>query len=690
MSLTFFAALPDSESILNTMTSITKQRVKLNIKVLGVQLGEKGATTGGSTAHPNNQTGTGSVNSDGEKQTSREQFKAPEMSIVSKLMAKPLLDGKDLDIEVDSTADSDSEEYFDEDDEDDDPFANIPIKDENNQHSDPNSYAWCLMRYASIHLAQGILERFLSLAGVEPSELPLASPLVYASLKMTETWKESVMESLLSFNCAPDNFIPGCFADSNATGPAINKYRGMIEPQNTPFKPNGHGLGPIKRLWMFLVRQECIQNFFIKFIFGRKAKPVNFRGMNTDVLHESASFISDANTAIAATGDEDQLAVAVGLQLERMKQPVKIIHKEQDAVTAFCINKVSSGLMAISTQKELQELDVSLLLNPNTWQDGMNEEADFDVLNLNEDPDALPASNYLVIQTPGDPYYANAGSSQINSPTGQPPPFGPSGASASAKGGHGGSTVVKRHRVDGVRRLAAHSHLPLYITGCQDGSIKLWEWSHMQAVQTVRPSGVFAKVNRVRFTQQGNKFGACDGDGNVAFWQASNATAPFFNYHCHSKGTSDFVFQGGSSSLFCTVGHSGDGKNVALWDTLMPQRRSLVESYTFHESGASALLFAPQHNQLVTAGKKGHVAIWDIRQHRQLHCFKAHDHPIKCLAIDPNEEFFVTGSVDGDIKVWSLSNHKWIYTFNEEHTRHGIFKNISQGVLQVFVDSHNR
>ena len=85
---------------------------------------------------------------------------------------------------------------------------------------------------------------------------------------------------------------------------------------------------------------------------------------------------------------------------------------------------------------------------------------------------------------------------------------------------------------------------------------------------------------------------------------------------------------------------------------------------------------------------------------------------MKCLAIDPSEEFFVTGSVDGDIKVniiiffreielflyftkflfqvWSLSNYKWIYTFNEEHTRHGIFKNISQGVLQVFVDSHNR
>ena len=39
---------------------------------------------------------------------------------------------------------------------------------------------------------------------------------------------------------------------------------------------------------------------------------------------------------------------------------------------------------------------------------------------------------------------------------------------------------------------------------------------------------MFAKVNRVRFSQQGNKFGACDADGNVALWQAANASQPFF------------------------------------------------------------------------------------------------------------------------------------------------------------------
>ena len=74
----------DQGLLKNTMTSITKQRVKLNIKVLGVQLGDQkdpnAAPVQGSTAK--------SATSQAEKQTFREQFKAPEMSIVSKLMAK--------------------------------------------------------------------------------------------------------------------------------------------------------------------------------------------------------------------------------------------------------------------------------------------------------------------------------------------------------------------------------------------------------------------------------------------------------------------------------------------------------------------------------------------------------------------------------------------------------------------------
>jgi DmX-like protein len=88
-----------------------------------------------------------------------------------------------------------------------------------------------------------------------------------------------------------------------------------------------------------------------------------------------------------------------------------------------------------------------------------------------------------------------------------------------------------------------------------------------------------------------------DGDGNVSLWQvgmASSVTRPFFvsfrfirkihgslnhiflqSYQCHNKLASDFVFLG-SCSLLATAGHSSESKNVALWDSLLPQKKALV------------------------------------------------------------------------------------------------------------------
>ena len=56
-------------------------------------------------------------------------------------------------------------------------------------------------------------------------------------------------------------------------------------------------------------------------------------------------------------------------------------------------------------------------------------------------------------------------------------------------------------------------------------------------VTTVRQSSVFARVNRIVFSEQGNKFGVSDGDGNVSLWQANNtaqilqSTAAFASLH---------------------------------------------------------------------------------------------------------------------------------------------------------------
>ena len=243
---------------INTVTNITKQRIKLNMKLLNVQLGSA-----------SNESASDSTTD--RKAAFREEFVPPESSLVAKLLTKPTLEGQLASAEYDSGDESEGED-LDEYDDDDDPFSNAPIKEENKEHSNPNSYAWAIIRLAILNLAQKNIEKFLSIAGIELIELPITSSLIYKCLRTTEKWAQVVTERLMRDGKPPDNFIPGCFPDSTATGPLINKYKAMLEPHNTPFPAKGKGLGPIKRMWGYLVHQECVQPIFIRYIFGKSRK----------------------------------------------------------------------------------------------------------------------------------------------------------------------------------------------------------------------------------------------------------------------------------------------------------------------------------------------------------------------------------------------------------------------------------
>jgi len=257
---------------------------------------------------------------------------------------------------------------------------------------------------------------------------------------------------------------------------------------------------------------------------------------------------------------------------------------------------------------------------------------------------------------------------------------------------------LRKHKADGVRRMTPHPLLPIYIAGQGDGSVSIWEWGHVGVVSQPRAAGAYAKVNRLRFNSQGNKFGVADGDGHVALWTlrlggGNVPHRPFFSHQCHNKGTSDFVFLG-SSSVLATAGHSSESRNVVLWDTLMPQRKSVIHSFACHENGGTSLLYAAQHQFLISAGRKGDVCLWDLRQRTLRHKFTAHESSVavKCMALDPNEEFFVTGSADGDIKVWSLATQHILYAFPAEHSRSSFFRSMGQGngVNQLSLDSSGR
>ena len=91
-------------------------------------------------------------------------------------------------------------------------------------------------------------------------------------------------------------------------------------------------------------------------------------------------------------GEEESMRGGEGEEREGRS---RTIHKEQDGMTAFCSNKVSSGLIAVSTPREILEVklltcttltyhqvNMHLLLHPSAWSDRADDEAENDILHI--------------------------------------------------------------------------------------------------------------------------------------------------------------------------------------------------------------------------------------------------------------------------------------------------------------------
>nr|XP_003199081.3 dmX-like protein 1 [Danio rerio] len=249
--------------------------------------------------------------------------------------------------------------------------------------------------------------------------------------------------------------------------------------------------------------------------------------------------------------------------------------------------------------------------------------------------------------------------------------------------GRGAAVLIKRN-INNVRRMTSHPTLPYYLTGAQDGSVRMFEWGHSQQITCYRSPGN-SRVTRIRFNYQGNKFGIVDGDGALSLWQTStsgNAPKPYLTLQCHNKTANDFVFVG-SSSLIATAGLSTDNRNVCLWDTLVTPAYSLVHGFVCHDSGSTALALACKQQLLLSGGRRGFITLLDLSVKLQRQSFQAHDSPVKALAVDSSESCFISGSAEGNIKVWSMNTQSLLHSFINEHSRQSLFRNLGTGVMQI-------
>uniref|UniRef100_A0A8C3C4Y2 Dmx like 1 n=1 Tax=Cairina moschata TaxID=8855 RepID=A0A8C3C4Y2_CAIMO len=556
---------------------------------------------------------------DQESPSDKERFIPPELSIWDYFIAKPFLPSQSR-VEYDSEESQESGE--DDDDIDGDVFAS---NSHNQEHSNSNSYRIRVVYYC-LHV---ILE------------LPVSSPICHAVLKTLQRWEQVLQRRLELYGGPPQHYISvHASEDALAAGPALLRHKTLLEPTNTPFRSNSHIALSVKRLWQYLVKQEEVQETFIRNIFTKKR-----------CLNES---LEDHNETMKNSMVEEPIINKIETDMGYPGGKARIIHKESDIITAFAVNKANRNCIAIASSHDIQELDVSAILATQiyTWIDD-----DVEIENKGY-------TSYVSNITGTTPYTHSNPGTPINMPW-----------LGSTQTGRGASVV---------------SHLSkINLTGAQDGSVRMFEWGHAQQITCFR-SGGNSRVTRMRFNYQGNKFGIVDADGYISLYQTNwkccpltgTSPKPYLIWQCHNKTANDFVFIS-SSSLIATAGLSSDNRNICLWDTLVSPTNSLVHAFICHDSGATVLAYAPKHQLLISGGRKGFTCIIDLRQKQQQQLLQSHDSPVKAIAVDPTEEYFVTGSAEGNIKVWSLSTFSLLHTFINEHARQSLFRNIGTGVMQI-------
>ncbi|NWI91743.1 DMXL1 protein, partial [Pitta sordida] len=572
---------------------------------------------------------------DQESELYKERFIPPELSIWDYFVAKPFLP-------LQSRVEYDSEESQESDEDDEGVDGDVFTSNSHSQeHSNSNSYSWSLMRLAMVQLVLHNLKIFYPLTGHDLSELPVSSPICHAVLKTLQRWEQVLLRRLELYGGPPQHYISvHTSEDVLAAGPALLRHKTLLEPTNTPFRSSSHLALSVKRLWQYLVKQEEVQETFIRNIFIKK------------------QCLNEVETDLGYPGGK-----------------ARIIHKESDIITAFAVNKANRNCIAIASSHDIQELDVSAILATQiyTWVDD-----DVEI-------ESKGADDFLVIHACHDLVNVQGTTPYTHSNPGTPinmPWLG------STQTGRGASVMLKK-AVNNVRRMASHPTLPYYLTGAQDGSVRMFEWGHAQQITCFR-SGGNSRVTRMRFNYQGNKFGIVDADGYISLYQTNwkccpltgTSPKPYLTWQCHNKTANDFVFIS-SSSLIATAGLSSDNRNICLWDTLVSPTNSLVHAFVCHDSGATVLAYAPKHQLLISGGRKGFTCVIDLRQKQQQQLLQSHDSPVKAIAVDPTEEYFVTGSAEGNIKVWSLSTFSLLHTFINEHARQSLFRNIGTGVMQI-------
>eukprot|EP01028_Stygiella_incarcerata_P009236 TRINITY_DN4341_c0_g1_i1.p1 TRINITY_DN4341_c0_g1~~TRINITY_DN4341_c0_g1_i1.p1 ORF type:complete len:2167 (-),score=543.64 TRINITY_DN4341_c0_g1_i1:1575-7592(-) len=223
-----------------------------------------------------------------------------------------------------------------------------------------------------------------------------------------------------------------------------------------------------------------------------------------------------------------------------------------------------------------------------------------------------------------------------------------------------------------VQCLATHPFLPFYISGNDEGKVHLWKFGLEKCIREFVSKG--EGISSVHFGPSGYKFGCTDRAGYLSLWQfdpAPDSLSPFLTIHAHATRANDFCFMGCSTLIATGGAAAGAIRELTLWD-MMSQPTPNVIQCSFEPV---RLIYSPfsGRDEILCGGKKGEVAVFDVRKNAFRQVWTPHTGPVHGLSLSPvGGKFFCSGGGDGDVRVWDSETLELLDHFEGAHGKRSV------------------
>jgi WD40 repeat protein/serine/threonine protein kinase len=179
-------------------------------------------------------------------------------------------------------------------------------------------------------------------------------------------------------------------------------------------------------------------------------------------------------------------------------------------------------------------------------------------------------------------------------------------------------------------------------SGSNDGTVKLWDSATGSELRILK--GHTSTIWSVAFSVDGKRLASGSADQTVKLWDPATGSEL-----CTLKGHTNAIFSVAFSSDGKTLASGSWEWSVKLWDTAAGRE---LRTLTGHNNHVNSVAYSLDGKLLASACAGAIVKLWDPATDTEIRTLKGHAYEVRSVAFSRDGKTLATGSADGTVKLW--------------------------------------